>query len=259
MKTLRLRFTIGAAVLLGTAAQARAEAMPMMEFYAKIEQWGSEKKEPPPLTYTVEGRVNLVSSEWLSFQNCKHCKTNVVFHLKTEFPERRSKSSNIEVTGKAHRDARTGGYTFDVLSVREVAGDIEKYHELRRKLRQQPAEKWYELGRWAKTRGEFYEDHRLLERSDEAFREGFELERRELGKDNPEGLLKLVDKAQRLQLPLSLQGELAHEAFHLLCARSGKLTIPALQELAQRMTQYLRGCDEPPLTSLRADLIKEYK
>jgi hypothetical protein len=257
MRAHRLRFTIGTAMLLGASAQARAEAMPMMEFYAKVEQWTSEKKEPPPLTYTVEGRVNLVSREWLSFQNCKHCKSNVVFQLKTDFPERRSKSSNIEVTGKVHRDPRSGVYTFEVLAAREVSGDVEKFHELRRKLRQQPPEKSYELAQWAKTRGEFYEDHRLVALSEEVCRDGFELERKELARDNPEGLLKLVDKARRLRLPLSLQDELAHEAFHHLCAKSENLSIPALLDLAKRMTGYLSEC-QTPLRFLPTDLMKEY-
>ncbi|MGE5192113.1 MAG: hypothetical protein ACM3U2_06380 [Deltaproteobacteria bacterium] len=253
MKALLFRFGFCVALLLGGLAQARGEALSVMQFNDKLKQWKSEQKEPPPLTYTVEGRVTLYSEWGVRLKNCK-----VPFQSKAEIPKPARKSSNIELTGKVHYDKRSEEFTFEVLLVREVSSDVERYHEMRRKLRQQPAEKCYELGQWAKTRGEFYDDHELLALSDKALRQGFELEREELAKDNPEGLLKLVDKAQRLQLPSPVRGEVAHEAFHLLCARSDKLSIPALQELARRMTSYLPGCEEP-LTFLPTDLMKQYK
>jgi hypothetical protein len=255
MKGLRLAVGFCSALLLAGAGQARGDAMSVMQFNEKLKEWKSEQKEPPPLTYTVEGRVTLYNEWGVRLKNCK-----VPFQSKTEISRPARKSSNLELTGKVHYDKRTEQFTFEVLLAREVSSDVEKYHEVSRKLSQQPAEKWYELGHWAKARGQFYDDRELLDLSDKAYRKGFELERNELAKDNPEGLLKLVDKARRLQLPLALQGELAHEAFYRLCADSEKLpvSVAALRDLAKRMSEYLPGCskkheDFPP------ELLKEYK
>jgi hypothetical protein len=254
MKRLPARLAICSAMLLGAASVARADAMPMMEFSAKIEQWLSEQKDPPPITYFVEGVISASSSERLLLAKCKH----VVFQLKTELPPLSQKRPTVELTGKLHFSKRNSEFTFDVLSVREVPGDVEKYYAMRRKLRQQPAENWYELGQWAKARGKFYDSDELLRHSEDAFREGFELERKELARDNPEGLLNLADKVQRLQPSASLRGELAHEAFQLLCARSEKLPVPALQDLAKRMSGYFPDCTRP-LSFLPDDLVKKYK
>src|SRR5262249_55562850 len=144
------------------------------------------------------------------------------------------------------------------LGVREVPSDLDKFHDMSRKLREETAEKWYELGQWAKVRGDFYEDNRLLESSEKAYRKGFDLERKTLARDDSEGLLKLVDKARKLQLSPALRGELAHEAFHLLCTKSERLPPPALEELAQRMTRYFPDC-KTPLRFLPTELMKSYK
>ncbi|HTI49792.1 MAG TPA: hypothetical protein VL475_02530, partial [Planctomycetaceae bacterium] len=130
---------------------------------------------------------------------------------------------------------------------------------MRRKLRQDTPEKWYELGEWAKTRGKFYGDDQLLSRSEEAYRQGFDLERKTLARDDPEGLLTLVDKARKLQLSLALRGELAHEAFHLLCAKSNKLPPAAVDDLAERMTGYLEDCKKVPDRPLSSEQMKDYK
>src|SRR5262245_20714302 len=151
-----------------------------------------------------------------------------------------------------------GEITFEVLAVREVPTDLEKFYDLRRKLRQETPEKWYELGEWAKIRGKFYDDSQLLARSEEAYRQGFDLERKTKARDDPEGLLTLVDKARKMQLSLALRGELAHEAFHLLCGKSKNLPPAELDKLAERMDGYLPDC-KVPLKFLPDDLMKRYQ
>src|SRR5262245_52509459 len=95
MKVLSVRVGISCAVLLA-AAQARADAMPMMQFNAKIERWLSEQQEPPPLTYFVEGIVKASSSERLILEKCPR----VNFQLKTELPVMSRKRPTVELTGK---------------------------------------------------------------------------------------------------------------------------------------------------------------
>jgi len=241
--------------LLAAAAHARADAMPMMQFNAKIEQWLRDQQDPPPLTYFVEGVIKGSSSELVRLEKCN---SHVNFQLKTELPVMSRKRPTVEVTGKLHYSKQKNEFTFDVVAVREVPSDLDKFHDMRRKLRQETPEKWYELGQWAKTRGAFYEDSQLLDSSEKAYRQGFDLERKAMAKSDPEGLLTLYEKARKLQLSLALRNELAHEAFHLLCKKSDKLTPAELDELAERMAGYLQGCKRR-LPGPPTELMKTYK
>ncbi len=241
------------ALLLATLGEARGETLSVMQFNEKMKEWKRDQKDPPPLTYTVEGRVTLYSESGVRLKNCK-----AVFHSKTEIPRLASKSSNLELTGKVSYEKRTEEFTFEVISAREVSGDGERYHELHRKLRQQHPEKWYELGEWAQARGEFYDDDELLTHSKDAFRQGLELERKALAKDNPEGLLKLVEKAKRFPLLSGFRAELTHEAFYLLTAQSRDKSVTELLDLAKRMERSLPDCIKR-LDYLPADLIKDYR
>jgi hypothetical protein len=256
MKFLPIRVGVFCTVLLGATAHARADAMPMMQFNERIEKWLGEQQEPPPLTYFVEGIIKGSSSERLRLEKANE---HVIFQLKTELPVLAHKRATVELTGKLHFSKQKREFTFDVLAVREVPSDLDKFHDMRRKLPQDSPEKWYDLGQWAKTRGTFYNDAQLLTRSDEAYRQGFDLERKALARDDPEGLLTLVEKARKFQLSSALRGELAHEAFHLLCAKSGKLPPAALEDLAERMTGYLQDCKKVPDRPLHSELMKNYK
>lgn len=247
-----LACAIGVGLLL-TAGRAHAEPLSVMQFNEKIKGWKEEQKAPPPLTHTVEGRVTLVSKETLRLMRC-----DVRFHLRTEIPELSRKSSNIEVTGKVVVDPQTKEYVFEVASAREVPSDVEKYRELSRKLRQQPAEKWYELGKWAETRGNFYNDHELKARSQDAYREGIDLEHKALARGNPQGLLDLAEKARAYEVAPTLRTELAHEAFFRMCERSPNLKPEELEELAKKMVRSLPGCTEA-LAFLPTELNKKYR
>jgi hypothetical protein len=220
--------------LLAGGAAARADTWSVMQFEEKIREWKAEQKLPPPLTYTVEGRVSLYSKDRLRLSRCE-----VPFFSKSELPEFSHKAPNVEITGKIAVDSRTGEYSFDISSVREVASDLEKFNELLRKVRQQPAEKWYELGRWAEARGEFYKDSVLLARSEEVYRQAIEIERKGLARDKPEALLELAEKSSKYRVPLALRQEIVHEAFYRLWKSSQKLTIPEIKALAARMADQL--------------------
>jgi len=251
-----IRGLISGAFLLALAAEARAETLSVMQFNEKLKEWRTEQKQPPPLTYTVEGRVTLFSKDRLRLMGCR----DVLFVSKSELPELSRKSSNIEVSGKITVDPRSGEYTFEVSSAREVANDVDKFHDLRRKLREQPAEKWYELGKWAKARGDFYKDHELLDRSEEAYAFGFELERKELARTNPQGLLALAEKAKLYRRPLALSQELTHEAYYRLWEQSRDLPPAKLDDLAQQMARDLPGSTvELRLLPGDGELIKNYK
>ena len=140
--------------------------------------------------------------------------------------------------------------------MREVASDLEKFLELQRKVRQQPADKWYELGRWAETRGEFYKDDVLLARSEDAYRHAIALERKELAQEKPEALLDLAEKSSKYRVPLALRQEIIHEAFYRLWKGSQKSAIPEVEELASRMAKQLLGSSDE--NYLPDGLLKKY-
>src|SRR5579872_2172446 len=239
--------------LLGLALPraALAEAISVKEFNQKLNEWKNDQKPLPVFPITVEGRITLSSKERLRLMNC-----GVYFTSKSEIRELARKY--VEVTGKVVVDPRTGEFSVDISNIRETSSDVERYHEIRRRLRDTSPEKWFELGRWAQERGEFYKDHELLARSEDAYQRGFEIERKALAKDNPEGLLELVEKAKVYRLASSLREEMAHEAFHLLAGRSRDQPLEALENLQKRMAAQLPGCTEP-LSYVPRDLADKYQ
>ncbi len=239
-------------VLLAGAGSARAETWSVREFEDKIRQWKADQKLPPPLTYTIEGRVSLYSKDRLRLLRC-----DVPFLSKSELPVFSRKLPNVEVTGKIVVDSRSGEYSFDISSVREVASDLEKFNELHRKARQQPADKWYELGRWAESRGEFYKDDVLLARSEDAYRHAIDLERKELAREKPEALLDLAERTVKYRVSPALREEIIHEAFYRLWKSSQKQAVPELKNLARRMAEQLSE-STVPMKYWPDELLKKY-
>ena len=241
--------------LLSRPAAARGETLSIKQFNDRLREWKSEERPLPIVPVTVEGRLSLYGKDRLRFKNC-----DMLFLSKSELPVLAGSAARvtIEVTGKVRFDKRTSNYTFDISMVRELGKDIDTYHDMKRKIREESPEKWYELGRWAESRGNFYKDDELLEKSGEAFAHGLDIERRALARDNPEGLLELVEKAKLHRLPSKLWDEIVHEAFFLLAQRSRGEPPEKLKELARRMEQQLPGSTEAS-GWMREDLLKEYE
>lgn len=243
---------VGLLVVFLAAARVQAETLSVMEFNEKIRDWKTDQKIPPPITYTVEGRLSVYGKDRLRLRNC-----DVPFISQAEIPKLSRKSANIEVSGKVVVDSRSGEYTVAVSLVREVASDYEKFQESSRRLRQQPAEKWYELGKWAEVRGNFYKDDDLLTRAAKAFAHGIDVERKAMAHNDRQGLLDLAEKAKTFRLSLALSQELTHEAYHLLLQESRKMPKAELEDLAKDVARNLPGASDP-LRFLPGDLVKQY-
>jgi len=240
--------------LLSRPPAARGETLSIKQFNDRLREWKSEERPLPIVPVTVEGRLSLYGKDRLRFKNC-----DMLFLSKSELPVLAKSAARVtvEVTGKVRFDKRTSNYTFDISMVRELGKDIDTYHDMKRKIREESPEKWYELGRWAESRGNFYKDDELLEKSGEAFAHGLDIERRALARDNPEGLLELVEKAKLHRLPSKLWDEIVHEAFFLLAQKSRGEPPEKGKELARRMEQQLPGSTKPALIS--DDLLKKYE
>lgn len=233
-------------------AVACAQALSVEELNEKVDAWRAGKKIPPPIRYQVEGRGVVAGRHRLQFKNCK-----VPFESRSDLNELTRRNANVEVTGTIVRNEPAGTYVFQVESARELPGDLDVFLEKRRELRKAPAEKWYELGRWARRRGEFYRDHELLARSEEANLQAVELDRQALSRENPQGLLALAETARELQLPDKVTHELVHEALVAQWRSSRKQTGEALTDLLKQITARLPGATEP-LPTFDVERQREY-
>lgn len=233
-------------------AFAAAEVLSVPELAAKVQQWETGKKIPPPVQYQVEGRGTLLNRRRVQFRNCR-----IQFEAVNDLTAPSRRNSNIEVTGTVVRDEETKNYLFRVESLRELPSDLETFLERRRELRNQPADAWYELGDWARRRGEFYKDQELLARAQEADLRGLELEWQGPARGNPSKLLALAEKSRQLGLPEKLSQELRHEALIDLWQKARGLSGQALTDLLKQMAELLPD-STVPLSDPHERLQKDY-
>jgi hypothetical protein len=230
---------------------AGAEVLSVPELIAKVQQWETGKKIPPPVQYQVEGRGALLNRRRVQFRNCR-----IQFEATNDLAAPSRRNSNLEVTGTVVRDAQTKAYFFQVESLRELPNDLETFLERRRTLRDQSAEAWYSLGDWARHRGEFYKDQELLARAEEADLRGLEIEWHGPARGDSAKLLALADKAHRLGLPEKLAQELRHEALVDAWRKSRQKSGDALSGLLAQMAELLPDSTVPlsdPHTRLQED------
>jgi hypothetical protein len=220
-------------------AKACAQVMSVEELNDRVEQWRAAKKAPPASRYHVEGRATFLDRRHISFKNCR-----ISFESASDLPEPTRRGSNLEAAGTIVRDERRGAYRFLVDSVRELPSDVETFLDRRRLLRDQPAEKLFDLADWARRRGEFYKDAELSTFSDEATVQALELERRQLPRGDWQGLLALADKAGRLKVPAKAAEELVHEGISILWRDTRGRTGVSLQELLKLIEVRLVGATE---------------
>lgn len=237
---LRLPMLLLAVTVALIPAAVRGETLSISELNEKVEQWTASRKVPPEVLYQVEGRASLFSRHRLQFKNCK-----VPFESEAELSEPTRRNANLEATGVVVREEPSGKYVFRIRSIREMPTDLETFFDRRRALRGQPAEKWYELARWAEQRGNFYKDYELLSRSEEAYQQGLDQERHALSTDRTEGLFALAEKARQFHMPVKAIQELQHEALTLEWQQSRRQSGAELNKLAQRIAELLPDSKQP--------------
>jgi len=230
----------------------RGETLSIEQLNEKVAGWKAGKKEPPPVKYQVEGRALLVAKERVQFRN-----SPIIFESDEPLPELTRPSMCIEATGMVVRDPETGAYSFRVQSIRELPSDLDRFLEKRRQARSGPPSKWFELGAWAAQRGEFYKDHELIARSEEAYQKGIESERLALARDNPQGFFELAEKARRYKLSEKRAQELLHEGIIILWQSSRRQSGQPLVELARIISERLKG-STTELPQIDVELEKEY-
>ena len=238
--------------LLPAAAAAATRNLSVEEFNAEQTRWADVD-----LDITVEGRWSLIGKDQLKFKNC-----NVFFRSEKPLPALLRKSTNLEATGRVVRDREQKGepIVFQVRSIREMPTDLETYHLQRLQIRTDNAaavEAYYKLGEWAERRGKFYKDAKLLELAHESKIRGFNIERRQLPKDDSEARFRLAAEARKRDFPESLALELIHEGYQSRRQATLKEKSPAWDKLAEEIARELPGTEEP-LTEAEARLRADY-
>jgi len=186
----------------------------------------------------VQGRLALVGKNRLKL---KRCEMN--FEAPAGLPPLIRRSPDVEVSGRVVNTE--GRFQFIVSHIRATPTDLQRYEEKRRAIRVETAEAWYELAAWAQGRGEFYDDAALLERSAEARRRGFQIERRRLTREDPATPFALARRVEELGLGTALQQELLHEGYVQKFRTLNDASPAEYRQLAEEIAAALPGCREP--------------
>jgi hypothetical protein len=232
---------------------ARGQALSVAEFNAKVAQWRADNADPPPVGLRVEGRVVLFARDRLRLRNCP-----VPFVADGELPEIDRATRNVEVRGRAVRDAKSGEYQVQIQSLNPRQSDLEEFNERRRALRQASSEKWHQLGEWATNRGRFYNDQALIALGEEAHLKGIALDRDALASGAPEALFALAERARKFAVPTSAVQEVIHDGCLRLWEEvRGRTGGSDLAKVLEQIGQRLPGAKEP-LPYQDAELSRQY-
>ncbi len=174
----------------------------------------------------VEGRVASQIKNQIRFRNC-----SLSFVLPPELERRAGQSKTLEVTGRIERDG--GNLVFRVRDLRATPTDLETLRSKEVALRNPGPDDWYQLAKWARERGVFYQDEELKEAGLGYVARGIAAEQARLGQDDVQGRFTLADKADRLGLPQLVGDNLRHEAFRHWWLQAGSVTKPDLPELTK--------------------------
>ena len=198
---------------------------------------------------TVEGRWALMGKNQIKFKNC-----STPFRSELPIPVLVHKSPTLEVSGELTEE--NGRKLFLISTVRELPTDMIRFLQIRQKIRGENPADWYQLGDWAESRGRFYDDPELLEKSTESRARGFQIERRQLPDNDPPARFALATKAETLGIPVELRAELIHEGYHLR-----RLQVAAAKAGGQELAADLaRAYPESgvPLVPFPGELRKQY-
>jgi hypothetical protein len=220
-----------------------------------VQQLSEMKNLPQGIDVQIEGRFQGGGRTGTGLTEFKLQRCEIAFRMDRALPEQ-PKGKSFVVTGKLSQDR--GKSICEVQTLRETQGDIDQFRERKRGLKRDEAKAWYELAEWAKRRGEFYTDVELLSASNEAFRDGLDVERRVLAANDFEGRFRLAAKARESKLADETVMPLVHEAYRIRWKQVQQAKPVEWERLAKDVSRDLPGSDEP-LSSPETELRKRYE
>lgn len=220
-----------------------------------VQQLAEMKSLPLGIEVQIDGRFQSSSRTASGQTEFKLQRCEIAFRMDRALPGQ-PKGKSYAVTGKLSQE---GGKTIcEVQSLREVASDIDQYRDRKRGLKRGDAKALYDLAVWAKQRGEFYTDVELLSASDEAYREGLDVERRALAANDFEGRFRLAAKAREIKLADETVWPLIHDGYRVRWKLAQQAKPTEWERLGRDLSRDLPGCDEP-LLSPETELRKQYQ
>ncbi|GAB4148029.1 MAG: hypothetical protein Tsb009_21550 [Planctomycetaceae bacterium] len=197
------------------------------QFNSEKSRWGNYAAIKQKIR--LEGRLSSSSPTLLKLRKCELTfrKSNG-----TPLPKLGRKAEAVEVEGYLVRDSRNPRkFFFHVTGLRERPSDLDVFNRMKRTLPPGEAKTWYSLGKWARNRGQFYEDKILLEEAEKSLETGLQLERARIARDDWGALRKLIAKAKTLSSSTSLPTLWTHEVHRMRWTtyrKSGKPTFAKL-------------------------------
>jgi hypothetical protein len=243
------RAVIGLLIVIASAGPAKAAGRSYT-----VQQIAEAKSLPLGVEVQIEGRFQQAGRSAGGQTEFKLQRCEIAFRMDRALPAQ-PKGRNYAVTGKLSQE---GGKTIcEVQSLREVASDITQFRDRKRAIPRGDSKAMYELAEWAKQRGEFYTDVELISASDEASRDGLDIEVRSLGANDFEGRFRLAARAREIKLTDEHVWPLIHDGYRVRWKQAQQAKPAAWETLARDLARDLPGCDEP-LSSPETELRKQY-
>jgi hypothetical protein len=243
-------------ILVGTTVACAADEMSIAQLVAQRSKWPDFAASGQPIK--IDGRYSIFSSKLLRFLKCDDL--NFVWHddeqtFPVDLPTLRSRT--IEVYGRFV--LQSGKPLFRVERVRELPTDAETFSQRKSALTDAPAAAWYALGDWALARGSFYSDLELEAEAQRLFAEAIKREGSALADEALDAKIALSQKFGKYELGDADRVAFVHDAFSRRW-RAMKTNVAAvdLEQLSDRMREYLRGC-RTPLDSPQTALADRYR
>lgn len=176
------------------------QARSIQEFVAVKDRWESYVGTQ----WRLEGRYSVIGDRDMRFENC-----DLDFRLPADFQPTRWNSKVVDVRGKLEK--QSGKLIFLLESISVGMDDQEQLDRRRAALKPEAPAGWDELATWARNRGTFYRDQKLLAAARDLEHQGVRVQLAAIGDRDAAALATLVEKARSLQLDEPLQQELIHE------------------------------------------------
>ncbi len=160
--------------------------------------------------FFLEGRFSGSADNVFGLMHCP-----LEFRVKERVPKYEPRKDVLEITGELARDERSMLIYMKVESLRKLESDERTMIRRKGELPIDIPDGWYDLGNWARMRGEYYKDNDLLTAGRDCFERGIQIERRDRKRRTPELLEELSRKASELLSDESVRLQILHDAWQM--------------------------------------------
>jgi hypothetical protein len=177
--------------------------------------------------------------------------SRIDFHVLPEAGAVRRAMTHVELTGRLRRVGE--GLAFDITSISPIATEAQRFAERRAALHAPQFDALFELSRWVRQRGRWYNDESLLELAWTSYRDAFRWQEDEIARvKDTDGLLALASRGEALGLEPAEATRIRHRALWLKADALPVLQPAARRQLAAEARKLLPGTDVPLAVDTRA-------